>query len=79
MIFTGIFRSLVISYQAITGNNNLCRLKIELAKIISYQAIIGNNNEELMLSGGEAIIPYQAITGNNKIIIPTFHPQFHVF
>ncbi len=34
----------IISYQAITGNNNHKVLKAVKAEIISYQAITGNNN-----------------------------------
>ena len=36
--------SLIISYQAITGNNNCHTEKVDESKIISYQAITGNNN-----------------------------------
>ena len=34
----------IISYQAITGNNNNHRLFFAVHVIISYQAITGNNN-----------------------------------
>ena len=34
----------IISYQAITGNNNYSFLKSSKEPIISYQAITGNNN-----------------------------------
>ena len=34
----------IISYQAITGNNNITALFNYGASIISYQAITGNNN-----------------------------------
>ena len=56
----------IISYQAITGNNNTMRLRRLPQRIISYQAITGNNNkedEDIVPSG---IISYQAITGNNN-------------
>ena len=36
--------TLIISYQAITGNNNFPEWDEEIQKIISYQAITGNNN-----------------------------------
>ena len=35
----------IISYQAITGNNNLKTPAVLGTLIISYQAITGNNNE----------------------------------
>ena len=35
---------LIISYQAITGNNNIRELNAMFHVIISYQAITGNNN-----------------------------------
>ena len=35
----------IISYQAITGNNNPNILIFPVLKIISYQAITGNNNK----------------------------------
>ena len=35
---------LIISYQAITGNNNIYGVKGADGIIISYQAITGNNN-----------------------------------
>ena len=34
----------IISYQAITGNNNSAALPRLVSAIISYQAITGNNN-----------------------------------
>ena len=34
----------IISYQAITGNNNYILLHLQVKMIISYQAITGNNN-----------------------------------
>ena len=36
--------SLIISYQAITGNNNMATKLMKDGEIISYQAITGNNN-----------------------------------
>ena len=35
---------IIISYQAITGNNNVAGMGEESRGIISYQAITGNNN-----------------------------------
>ena len=35
---------LIISYQAITGNNNCTSFNYGVYEIISYQAITGNNN-----------------------------------
>ena len=37
-------KKLIISYQAITGNNNKCYYHGAEMIIISYQAITGNNN-----------------------------------
>ena len=34
----------IISYQAITGNNNMSLIVLSSSLIISYQAITGNNN-----------------------------------
>ena len=34
----------IISYQAITGNNNEISDSLGIDEIISYQAITGNNN-----------------------------------
>ena len=34
----------IISYQAITGNNNVNMSYVKVSEIISYQAITGNNN-----------------------------------
>ena len=34
----------IISYQAITGNNNIISVTKTQSQIISYQAITGNNN-----------------------------------
>ncbi len=39
----------IISYQAITGNNNPSALSQDSYHIISYQAITGNNNDFLLL------------------------------
>ena len=38
----------IISYQAITGNNNNQMAKCKYCGIISYQAITGNNNNRSM-------------------------------
>ena len=40
----GDFSFPIISYQAITGNNNHTLDKDAKSEIISYQAITGNNN-----------------------------------
>ena len=56
----------IISYQAITGNNNAAALLISSAEIISYQAITGNNNHLRLHNNFIIIISYQAITGNNN-------------
>ena len=37
----------IISYQAITGNNNAELQELLSARIISYQAITGNNNQSM--------------------------------
>ena len=58
--------SKIISYQAITGNNNLMETFTIDKAIISYQAITGNNNEPLGHHVATGIISYQAITGNNN-------------
>ena len=39
-----VTNELIISYQAITGNNNARTATNIIALIISYQAITGNNN-----------------------------------
>ena len=56
----------IISYQAITGNNNNVIKLCHCGKIISYQAITGNNNLLLCPVTTSLIISYQAITGNNN-------------
>ncbi len=57
----------IISYQAITGNNN-CKSDITIIGIIiSYQAITGNNNFLGSFPTESPIISYQAITGNNNL------------
>ena len=61
---------MIISYQAITGNNNHNKQHIISSIIISYQAITGNNNNEVMKCVILFIISYQAITGNNNIKYP---------
>ena len=56
----------IISYQAITGNNN-GHYRVQVgAYIISYQAIAGNNNSCGHMAESTMIISYQAITGNNN-------------
>ena len=62
----GDFSFPIISYQAITGNNNKPLENGYEVEIISYQAITGNNNMQLSDAHGNAIISYQAITGNNN-------------
>ena len=57
---------LIISYQAITGNNNKYRPPNLRQNIISYQAITGNNNLWRYKLCSVYIISYQAITGNNN-------------
>ena len=57
----------IISYQAITGNNNPNILIFPVLKIISYQAITGNNNGCSLVACCRGIISYQAITGNNNV------------
>ena len=52
----------IISYQAITGNNNSTRTSTTQGSIISYQAITGNNNQEPVSLSFHRIISYQAIT-----------------
>ena len=61
----------IISYQAITGNNNLSFIKLNRLSIISYQAITGNNNITSLLPPPNNIISYQAITGNNNNVVQT--------
>ena len=56
----------IISYQAITGNNNREDAPTWWREIISYQAITGNNNQTFQLFIHGIIISYQAITGNNN-------------
>ena len=56
----------IISYQAITGNNNHAVDAGDLNVIISYQAITGNNNCFRGSAACDNIISYQAITGNNN-------------
>ena len=58
---------MIISYQAITGNNNGSDTKCLVFAIISYQAITGNNNGSDTKCLVFAIISYQAITGNNNL------------
>ena len=41
----GSGEEMIISYQAITGNNNLLTSDLAEQTIISYQAITGNNNK----------------------------------
>ena len=57
---------LIISYQAITGNNNFFVGHFATCCIISYQAITGNNNLYVYFPSVCIIISYQAITGNNN-------------
>ena len=57
---------LIIPYQAITGNNNVRKIKSAVLAIIPYQAITGNNNYFHIGGCLWKIIPYQAITGNNN-------------
>ena len=57
----------IISYQAITGNNNYMAKHKGCGGIISYQAITGNNNSTAITNGSKFIISYQAITGNNNM------------
>ena len=61
------FSFLIISYQAITGNNNTQDFFPVFLPIISYQAITGNNNIERQVIAAQNIISYQAITGNNNL------------
>ena len=58
----------IISYQAITGNNNRHTFTMDRLRIISYQAITGNNNATAMMVATGFIISYQAITGNNNLL-----------
>ena len=44
----GDFSFPIISYQAITGNNNVGNRNMYCPAIISYQAITGNNNYDLL-------------------------------
>ena len=62
----GDFSFPIISYQAITGNNNYMTIIYIQSIIISYQAITGNNNPFGYIVNGYYIISYQAITGNNN-------------
>ena len=62
----GDFSFPIISYQAITGNNNATDDAVKKGVIISYQAITGNNNFFIFTGNKYAIISYQAITGNNN-------------
>ena len=62
----GDFSFPIISYQAITGNNNNRYSYSTAVIIISYQAITGNNNEIPYPPHTDNIISYQAITGNNN-------------
>ena len=64
----GDFSFPIISYQAITGNNNIKIDGYAFDGIISYQAITGNNNMVQVNQYGVLIISYQAITGNNNSI-----------
>ena len=57
----------IISYQAITGNNNPNGSYCASISIISYQAITGNNNPAAGSFPALSIISYQAITGNNNV------------
>ena len=66
----GDFSFPIISYQAITGNNNACSRNMTTALIISYQAITGNNNFQKLVGVFAPIISYQAITGNNNAAVP---------
>ena len=63
----GDFSFPIISYQAITGNNNALPHVSGQQVIISYQAITGNNNLSVVKLIPVSIISYQAITGNNNI------------
>ena len=58
---------MIISYQAITGNNNIIYTNHDVEIIISYQAITGNNNPAAGSFPALSIISYQAITGNNNV------------
>ena len=51
----------IISYQAITGNNNIRNLQPVRNFIISYQAITGNNNG----LGEHFALPYYIIPSDN--------------
>ena len=62
----GDFSFPIISYQAITGNNNCLVTMFYNRDIISYQAITGNNNATVWSAYHSIIISYQAITGNNN-------------
>ncbi len=62
----GDFSFPIISYQAITGNNNKIHDEVFSSFIISYQAITGNNNLVVFNVTHHVIISYQAITGNNN-------------
>ena len=65
-----LFLRLIISYQAITGNNNVLKVMMKANVIISYQAITGNNNKTTRNQKSARIISYQAITGNNNDMQP---------
>ncbi len=62
---------IIISYQAITGNNNKFFIGLQFKQIISYQAITGNNNSGMYIELSCIIISYQAITGNNNVYCRT--------
>ena len=64
----GDFSFPIISYQAITGNNNYIVRSLKMCIIISYQAITGNNNAHELRLHPYRIISYQAITGNNNFV-----------
>ena len=65
----------IISYQAITGNNNGAAAENLEQYIISYQAITGNNNCVGLGFQKGFIISYQAITGNNNRHAPRHRPR----
>ena len=44
MVLNNLWLTIIISYQAITGNNNVLFGSFFKFSIISYQAITGNNN-----------------------------------
>lgn len=54
----------IISYQAITGNNNQNKYYIDRMEIISYQAITMNNIRKFPVD----IISYQMPTMDNNLI-----------